>query len=99
MAAQAGSKTMIALNTAEERQAHRGIAVGYTEDWIRERIAYVLMSWGGDENDYIKNHGIDTAFEIVLESWEDDGTQGMNMQDLINWACDEVWEPRANQSH
>jgi hypothetical protein len=81
---------MIALNTPEERTAHHGIAIGFTEAWIREQIKDHLDAEHGDDHPRMTDNVIDHAFSIVLEQWEELETQPIS--DIIESACDDAWE-------
>ena len=81
---------MLALNTPDERKAHHGIAIGFTEDWIREQIAEQLTNDHGDGHEDSRPSTIDLAIDLVLEHWEALETQPMT--DIIADACEEAWD-------
>ncbi len=81
---------MLALMTTEERTAHHNIAIGFTEDWIREQIKDHLDAEHGDDNPLITDGVISHAFNLVLEQWEELETQPMS--DIITDASEEAWE-------
>ena len=81
---------MIALNTTEERAAHHGIAIGFTEEWIREQIKENFEEQHGDAHPRMTDNVIDHAFDIVIEAWEELETQAIT--DIIESACDDAWE-------
>jgi hypothetical protein len=80
---------MQVLKTIEERNAVNGIAIGFTETWLREQILHRLEDAHGYRGT-INDHVITAAFNLLLdEVRHEDGTA---ITDHIEYACNHSWE-------
>ena len=56
----------------ESRKQHSGIAIGYTEEWIKQTIREFMLANYGDHDLFdLRVHGaVNEAFDAVVDRWE-----------------------------
>ena len=79
---------MQVFKTIEERNGSFGIAIGFTETWLREQILNRLKDAHGYHGS-INDHLITATFKILLDATL--FADGASITDNIEWACDRAW--------